>query len=118
VLRVGHHIYQPVVLGGVGSFLELDVKAIRLIRAVDPIDSDPAQGDQPRNVDAYHGGQVADELASLVSLALGIRLDNGGLIRGILRWKVTLTATPSATSIRTTDRVVEPVRVRPPHTAS
>ena len=80
VLRVGHHLYPPVVLGGVGSFLELDVKAIRLIAAVDHLDPDP-QGNQPRNVDAYHGGQVADELASLVSLALGVRLENGGLTR-------------------------------------
>jgi hypothetical protein len=81
VLRVGHYIYPPVVLGGVGSFLEVDVKAIRLIASVDPIAPDPTQGDRPRNVDAYHGGNVADELASLVSLALGIRLDNGGLTR-------------------------------------
>jgi hypothetical protein len=81
VLRVGHHIYPPVILSGVGSFFDLDVKAIRLIGSVTPIEPDPAQGDQPRNVDAYHGGQVADELASLVSLALGIRLDNGGLTR-------------------------------------
>lgn len=81
VLRVGHYIYPPVVLSGVGGFFDLDVKAIRLIGAVAPIDPDSAQGDQARNVDAYHGGQVADELASLVSLALGIRLDNGGLTR-------------------------------------
>jgi hypothetical protein len=69
VLRVGHHLYPPVVLGGVGSVLELDVKAIRLIAAVDHLDPDP-QGNRPRNVDAYHGGQVADELAGLASLAL------------------------------------------------
>jgi hypothetical protein len=34
-----------------------------------------------RNVDAYHGGEVGDELASLVSLALGTRFEDGGLTR-------------------------------------
>jgi hypothetical protein len=56
VLRADHHIYPAV---------EFDIEAIAPIAAPD----------------AYHGGQVADELASLVSLALGIRLDNGGLTR-------------------------------------
>ena len=47
VLRVGHYIYPPVVLSGVGGFFDRDVKAIRLIGAVAPIDLDSAQGARP-----------------------------------------------------------------------
>jgi hypothetical protein len=46
-----------------------------------PTRSTLVQEDWPRNVDAYHGGQVADELAGLISLILGIRLESGGLTR-------------------------------------
>jgi hypothetical protein len=45
------------------------------------LDPTMSQGGSTRNVDAYHGGDAVDELASLVSLALGARLEAGGQIR-------------------------------------
>jgi hypothetical protein len=82
VLRADHYIHPAVVVADTGdNRVELNIEAIRLLGALDPIDPDLAHQDWPRNVDAYHGGQVADELASLISLTLGIRLESGGLTR-------------------------------------
>jgi hypothetical protein len=82
VLRADHYIHPAVVLGDTGgNSVDLNLKAIRLLAAVDGIDPELAHEDGPRNVDAYHGGHVADELASLISLIFGIRLESGGLTR-------------------------------------
>jgi hypothetical protein len=82
VLRADHYIHPAVVLGDAGdNSVELNIKTVRLLGAVDGIDPELINEDWPRNVDAYHGGQVADELASLISLILGIRLESGGLTR-------------------------------------
>jgi hypothetical protein len=82
VLRADHYIHPAVLLGDTGgNRVAFNPKVIRLLGAVEPIDSDLAHENWPRNVDAYHGGQVADELASLISLVLGIRLESGGLTR-------------------------------------
>jgi hypothetical protein len=71
VLRVEQHM---------GEILERDRRLSARLPSGDRNDPySPVTG--PRNVDAYHGGGVADELASLISLALGIRVDNGGRTR-------------------------------------
>ena len=72
VLRVEHHIRE---------ILDRDPHLSALLPSGDRRDPYSPRHRGPRNVDAYHGGDVADELASLISLALGIRVDNGGRTR-------------------------------------
>ena len=55
-----------------------------VLRADLHLDPTASHGGRTRNVDAYHGGDAVDELASLVSLALGVRLEAGGQIRSFL----------------------------------
>jgi hypothetical protein len=52
-----------------------------VLRVDHHLDPNPSSRDWTRNFDAYHGGGMADELAGLVSLALGVRLQGGGLVR-------------------------------------
>ena len=52
-----------------------------VLRADLYLDPTASHEGRTRNVDAYHGGEAVDELASLVSLALGVRLEAGGQIR-------------------------------------
>jgi hypothetical protein len=52
-----------------------------ILRIDQHIDPSPSLRDWERNVDAYHGGTLADELASLISLAIGVRLEAGDLTR-------------------------------------
>jgi len=55
---------------------------IRIDQHID-VDATPQlePGNPKTNVAGYHGGWVADELAALLSLTLGARCQNGGLIR-------------------------------------
>jgi hypothetical protein len=60
VLRANHYIYPALVLGGArGNSLELNIDTLRLVGTVDDKRNELSE-DTPRNVDAYHGGHVAD----------------------------------------------------------
>jgi hypothetical protein len=72
VIRAEHHIFET---------LKYDTHPHASLQSGDRTDPYSPRDGWPSNVDAYHGGDLVDELASLISLALGFRFDNGGRTR-------------------------------------